>query len=85
MIPYYLIGKSAAQIIGEVRRNFAYDNDKNVAVIDEKYIVYLEGLLLIAVKDALMNAEEVKELVQEGEYQAQQRAMGFLNMVLPKV
>jgi hypothetical protein len=79
MIPDYLKGKSAEQIIGEVGGRFV----DNVGFDEEEYIVYLEGLLLIAVKDALMNAEEVKELVQEGKYQAQQRAIVFLNMVLP--
>lgn len=78
-IPEYLKGKSAAQIVDVMTLKFISGTHDN----GEDYIKYLEMLLLLAVKDALMNCDEVKELIQNGEYQAQQRAIAFLNIVLP--
>jgi len=83
MIPKHLEGMSAAEIVESVSGQlcapdkFVYDRDYY------KYITRLECLLLLAVKDALMNANEVNELIQQGEYKAQQRAIVFLNIVLP--
>lgn len=84
MIPKYLIGKSAARIVDEVKRKFAQD-----VHIDyyREYAQQLEMLLLISVKDALMNADDdnqVKELVEYINDGAEQRAIAFLNKVLSK-
>lgn len=78
MIPTYLQGKSAAQIVGEQGHIL-----REKGMTEKDYILHLEMLLLIAVKDALCNCDEIKELIQDGEYLAQQRAIAFLNMVLP--
>jgi len=80
MIPIHLVGKSAVQIADEITLRFISGLHDN----GEDYIKYLEMLLLLAIEDALMNCEEVKELIEDGEYQAQQRAIAFLNIVLPK-
>jgi len=81
MIPTYLQGKSAVQIMNEVKVKFI---DKKYGVINiDDYVKFLQIVLLIAVKDALCNCDEVKELIQDGEYHAQQRAIAFLNLVLP--
>lgn len=82
MIPEHLQGKKAEQIIDEQRKRFEQQSNILYLTVDQ-YVCYLESFLLIAVKDALCNADKVKELVQEGGYQAQQRAIAFLNMVLP--
>lgn len=84
MIPKYLDGKSAVEIVDEIRDNFNNIETGDLKTLREDYIRNLEYWLVLAVKDALMNCEEVKELIQDGEYQAQQRAIAFLNTVLPK-
>jgi hypothetical protein len=84
MIPDYLKGKSAADIVNEVRNNFIFKDRHTPETLSvEGYCDYLETHLLLAVKDALCNADEVKELIQEGQYNAMGRAIAFLNMVLP--
>lgn len=84
MIPAYLQGKSAAQIVDEQRERFVAEGYNDVNERVTRRVNQLEMLLLVAVKDALCNADEVKELIQEGEYQAMGRAIAFLNLVLPK-
>lgn len=88
MIPQYLQGKSAIEICVEMKSKFALKrasltNDK----VNEYYERFIEGLLLIAVKDALCNADG-KNLC-DGDYglmgsEAECRAIAFLNTVLPK-
>ena len=78
MIPEYLKGKSAAQIVGEMGDRFR--NSVGAVGVEQRYIQYLEGLLLLAVKDALMNADYEDSL---SALEAEQRAIAFLNMVLP--
>ena len=79
MIPDYLKGKTAAQIIGEVGAKFIEQKG-----FDEKdYILYLENMLLLAVKDALMNADATGKLHKDRAEQAEGLAIAFLNMVLP--
>ena len=81
MIPKHLDGIKGIDIIKAVKdrhihRISSYD--------DESYIKELEVLLLLAIEDALLNAEEIKELIVEGEYKAMTRAITFLNGVLPE-
>lgn len=83
MIPAYLKGKSAAQIVDEMNERFWNNVQYCGGKVKDDYKPMLNGLLLLAVKDALMNADEVNELVEKGEYQARQRAIVFLNTVLP--
>jgi transcription antitermination factor NusA-like protein len=80
MIPKHLVGRSAARIVDEVKRKFAKESHIDYY---REYAQQLEMLLLLSVKDALMNAEEIKELIDEGQYNAMSRAIAFLNMVLP--
>ena len=82
MIPTYLQGKSAVQICNEMRYNI-FRNHTIETIGMGNYLQQLEMLLLLAVKDALCNADEIKELIQEGEYCAMGRAIAFLNTVLP--
>jgi hypothetical protein len=76
MMPKHLEGKSAVEIMNELKKKWSgYE--------DERYIEILEVLLFNAVEHALLNADEVKELISEGQYNAMPRAITFLNMVLP--
>ena len=84
MIPTHLQGKSATEIVTEQRQRFISKSYHNVNERIIYRIAELEILLMLAVKDALCNAEEIKELIQDGEYKAQQRAIVFLNTILPK-
>jgi hypothetical protein len=81
-----LEGKTGQEIVDRMTLKFAsqYSKEDVKDDLDDDYILHLEGLVLLAVEHALLNCEEVKELIQEGEYQAQQRAIAFLNTVLPK-
>ena len=82
MIPTYLQGKSAIEICNSMRYRVFKGHSVDTPKFDT-YIQELEMLLVLAVKDALCNADEVKELIVEGEYRAMGRAIAFLNMVLP--
>jgi hypothetical protein len=84
MIPDYLVGKSAAHIIGEQNIKFFAKTTSETRQEDiYSYAIYLEGLLLIAVKDALCNADDrIQETVLRG-VEAEGRAIAFLCMVLP--
>ena len=84
MIPIYLVGKSAVQIIDEINKRFFKSVGHVSMEAQADYIRNLEYWLCLALGDALCNCDEVKELIQEGEYLAQQRAIAFLNLVLPK-
>ena len=77
MIPTHLEGKNAEQIVNDMI-------GRTCDMTDEEYYRHLEGFLVLAVKDALCNADEVKELIQDGEYKAPSRAIVFLNTILPK-
>lgn len=85
MIPKYLLGMNAAEIMAAQRKKFFTESEEdNGDTIHYDYAKHLERMLLLAVGDALVNAEETKELIEEGKYQAQQRAVIFLNKVLPQ-
>lgn len=97
MIPEHLQGKSATQICELMRAQFFVENkvlvhermignDKSVD-IDKAYTRRIEGLLLLAVKDALCNADG--KVLCDGDYglmgsEAECLAIAFLNTVLPK-
>lgn len=83
MIPKYLQGKSAAQIMDEVHNRIVSLNS-NTPMND--LLNKLEMIALIAVKDALCNADEEKYWVHMSQRgaEAEGRAIAFLNMVLPK-
>ena len=86
MIPEHLKGKSAAKIVDEERKRFDKQSIVTYLTADQR-IRYLENLLLLAVKDALCNADG-KNLCGN-DYglmgsEAEGRAIVFLNMVLPK-
>jgi predicted metal-dependent RNase len=84
MIPKYLQGKSAVQIIKEQRERFIAESYNNVDERVRDRIMQLENMLLLAVKDALMNVDNGEIVVINGHLQdAEQRAIAFLNMVLP--
>jgi len=80
MIPEHFQGKNAEQIANGVRKKWehrlnAYDN--------EDYIKELEKLLVLAVKDALMNADG--KVLCNNDYglmgsEAEVRAIAFLNV-----
>ena len=83
MIPQYLQGKSAAQMVDEIKKEYSgiehlpYNSD---------YVRKLEGLLLLAVKDALCACDGVKMCGRDYGLmgsEAEGRAIAFLNMVLP--
>lgn len=76
MIPTYLQGKSAAQIVDSVKEKWKHRLE---AYDDEDYIKELEMLLIVAVQDALCNADEEYTHIGAGK-----RASAFLNMVCPK-
>lgn len=82
-IPNYLQGKSAAQIIVEVHKRFLNEVTDYV-ILD--YAKYLEMLLLLAVKDALINADN--ELYGSSYEvmgrEAEDRAVAFLNIILSR-
>jgi hypothetical protein len=79
MIPTYLQGKSATQIMNKVKDRCFVRSKTDIG-----YTRCLEQLLLIAVKDALCNAEDrFTETVVRG-VRAEARAIAFLNKVLPQ-
>lgn len=83
MIPEYLKGKSAIEICAEM--NNKYHMSHNASSRD--YTHYIEGLLLLAVKDALMNADGVALCGNDYELmgsEAECRAVVFLNLMLSK-
>lgn len=87
MIPEYLKGKSAAQIVDEQRERFISEPYNDVDERAARRIKQLEGMLLKAVTHALMNADGVA--MCDGDYglmgsEAEGRAIAFLNLVLPK-
>jgi hypothetical protein len=86
-IPEYLKGKSAVEIVVEMHNRFSIgaDDDENDYIM---YAQYLEKVLVLAVKDALCNCDKnmrVNELVSGVTDGPGDRAIVFLNMVLPKV
>jgi len=84
MIPKHLQEKSAEQIVGSIKGHicgidkFVYDRDYN------RYIILLEKLLLLAVKDALISTHEEKGTYVGYVQSVEMRATTFLNTVLPK-
>jgi hypothetical protein len=83
MIPKHLKEKSALQICAKMKEKYHLSHNAT----PRDYIVYIEGLLLLAVKDALCDADGVK--MCDGDYglmgsEAEVRAIAFLNTVLPK-
>jgi len=84
VIPGHLQGKNAEQIVEESKEE--YENHAYNKYLSIDYKEYLEKLLLLAVKDALMSADG-KNLC-DGDYElmgseAECRAIAFLDMVLP--
>lgn len=89
MIPAHLKGKSAAVICEEMKTRFFTLGE---GVSDKDYIILLEGFLIQAVMHAMCNAD----IKREGSYlghiedyskvgiESEQRAIAFLNIVLPK-
>jgi len=80
-MPKHLEGKSAVEIVVEMHNRFGIgaDSDENDYIM---YAQYLEKVLVLAVEHALLNADEVKELITEGQYNAMPRAVAFLNTIL---
>ena len=82
MIPEHLQEKNALQIANQIRYS--------ESGMDE-YVMKLERFVIVAIKDALcaaeschdMNNPEYVNYHMRGQY-AEQRAIVFLNMVLPK-
>ena len=84
MIPDYLRGKSAAQIVDRMRHDIWTSQTGSGEEATENYVRHIEILLLLAVKDALMNADG-KNLC-DNDYglmgsEAECRAIAFLNKV----
>jgi len=91
MIPKHLQGKSAIQIIDEINKKFFGEITRTKYVsaqLQADYIRNLEYWLGLAVKDALCNADELKDTGEYDDYtikgeEAEGRAIAFLNFVLP--
>lgn len=82
MIPVYLQGKSVETIMANMRSSFIFKSRHTSETFSvEGYCDYLEMLLIIAIKDALCNADYENEPM--GSDGAAGRAIAFLNMVLP--
>ncbi len=91
MIPEYLKGKSAAQIVDEQRDRFISEPYNDVDERAAKRIRQLETFVLLSVTYALDMIDNEYEIGQipfkDAETriaQAEGRAIAFLNMVLPK-
>lgn len=89
MIPKHLQKKSAEQICHDMVDRIILEEALDGITMEklgERYTSRLEALLLLAVKDALMNADGVN--ICNGDYglmgsEAECRAITFLNQVLP--
>lgn len=89
MIPVHLKGKSATVICEEMKTRFFNVCD---GVNEKDYTLLLEGFLIQAVMHAMCNADGERSgsvLANIEEYSklgvdAEQRAIAFLNIVLPK-
>lgn len=89
MIPAYLKGKSAAQILDDAKRRIITSSDEGT--IDERYMAFADRMLVIAITHALCNADDAlvescdphnKHMIKAQE--AEGRAIAFLNAILPK-
>lgn len=83
MIPKHLQGKNAEQILSEVSMRI-FSSSSNMPC--GEYLKKLEEVAILAIKDALCNADDVmqvKELVEYVNDGPEQRAVIFLNTVLP--
>lgn len=80
MIPEYLKGKSAVQILEDME-NRIYSSNSTSPFSDSNEKMRM--LLIIAVKDALMNADATGKLHKDRAEQAEGLAIAFLNEVLP--
>ena len=88
MIPDYLQGMSAAQIVDKIRGNYLHIETGDYEGLEKSYGRYLEGLLLLAVKNALCNADPLSfdgfgSTYDSRGREAEGRAVAFLNIVLP--
>lgn len=84
MISKHLNGKCAEEIVNKMKSRF---NSQRESYDDDEYIIELEKLLLLAVKDALYNADGKN--ICDGDYslmgsEAECRAITFLNTILSK-
>lgn len=73
MIPTQIKGKSAEEIFYTFRNSVQH----------ETYVNALETFLKLAISNALLNADQTYEHIQVGEYRAEQRAIEFLNLLVP--
>lgn len=80
MIPEHIKGKSAEQIIDEMTLRFISGTHN----YGEDYVKYLEGLLLLAVKDALCNCDGMQGTYVNYVESVEGKTIVFLNTVLPK-
>jgi hypothetical protein len=84
MIPKYPQGKNAEQIVESIKEQicgidkFVYDRDYN------RYIIRLEMLLVLAVKDAMANLHEERGTYLSYVQIIKMRAITFLNRVISK-
>ena len=79
MIPKHMQHLTAVQIVQQMRERYEQDNFL-------LYVTHLEGLLTVAVSNALKDANErvrIQELVNEEKEQTTARAVMLLSMVLP--
>lgn len=85
MIPKHLKGKSAAEIVGMFKDNYISKSYNNVEERTLFYIRQLEIYLLLAIKDALMNAESMSccETLTSRGLDAEGRAIAYLNLLAP--
>jgi hypothetical protein len=89
MIPEYLKGMNAAEIMAAQRKKFFTECENeydNMDGIHYDYAKHLETMLLMAVGDALCNCDtqlRVNELVAGISDGPNDRGIVFLNMVLP--
>lgn len=87
MIPTHLQGKNAIQIVDELEKKWWMFEHDTPEVDYKNFIRHLEGLLLLAVGDALCNCDKhmrVQELIAGNTDGPGDRAIVFLNTVLPK-
>jgi hypothetical protein len=74
MRPKHLDNKTGEQIVEEAAKKFEFEVS---AYDDTNYIKWLEKIVLLAVKDALLNANYAYET------KSYDRAITFLNTILP--
>jgi len=88
MIPEHLQGKSGAKVLSEAKKRITQRHiDFDVDIIVIQHIAFMETMLLLAIRDALMNVDG--KVLCDGDYalmgsEAEGRAIAFLDMVLPK-